>query len=306
MNDILRSFLTALAILLAILTVTVGLIAPKLQRNVAGNPEHELGQALTYAPAKRLVLQHTDGSITIETADIEQMQVQVNARIYARGWLLGKLAREYAASMLASDETPDQVLIITEPGDRPDELQVFADYRVIVPPGTDLDLTVGVGNITIGPGCGAIALRARSSDIVIEAPLGTVFAETVNGRIEAHTLADAADLETENGDIRASTAGRTLNARTGDGAIIAQILQPTVTRAYLNTRNGDIKVSLAEGCSAEVEALTERGQVTAEYPVDARHGVEKRRKIVGTIGAGTTELSMRAMNGNIHIARSTS
>src|SRR5690606_5266227 len=109
--------------------------------------------------------------------------------------------------------------------------------------------------------------------------------------------------ETVNGNVYTHMLGGSLWASTTNGAIVTRILQPEVARCNLSSLNGGITVSLAEGCSARMDASTERGIVRSDVPVRYTEGGNRRRHLRGDIGDGRTMVSMETVNGSIWIMR---
>jgi DUF4097 and DUF4098 domain-containing protein YvlB len=99
--------------------------------------------------------------------------------------------------------------------------------------------------------------------------------------------------------------GGPLLAATTNGAIVARALNPGVTECTLSSQNGGITLVMDEGCSAAVEARTDRGSIRSDFPVDSTSGCSKRRHLQGTIGSGHTKVKMDTLNGNIWIAKET-
>ena len=296
-----RSFVTALGLLVCILIATIAFVAPNLDRRVAASPAVEAERLIVESAPSLLVLRNLDGSVRIDSYDGEKVRASVAIRIYTRERGLDALAAEYAASLVSVSHDEQRLEIVTEPKERPDTLEVFADYAIQVPHGMSVDLVSENGNVRIGDDCGSVEIEGRNADIAVLSPRGQVTIRTTNGRISVLNAQEETHLETINGNIYAYMKGGSLRAGTTNGALVAHLQDPQVTDCDLTTRNGGITVVLAKSCSAQLEARTARGTVKSDYFVNTAQGIERRRHLRGSIGQGGTQLTMDTLNGNIWI-----
>lgn len=303
MKTVLRSALAAVLIAAAIQLFTVGALAPNLPRKVVPPGVQELRTQVL--PKARLVhVSNADGALTVATHDRDEIEVQANIRIYTQSWDPERVAQKYAATLIRTDRIGDTATIITEPEERPDEIDLLVDYTLLVPEGTDIGAVCMNGNVRVGAGCGRVRIMGNYTDIDITDPRGAVLAKSVTGRINVVNAAADTVLETVNGRIYASMMGGTLEASTTTGSIYTTLLDPSVQACDLTVLMGDITLVLSEGCSAQVDATTGRGVVTFELPPETLEGVYRRRELHGTLGPGQTKLTMNALNGNILLTRS--
>jgi len=304
MRTTIKSLVTALAVACIVQTCTVGFVAPNLPRTVATPPAvHEARQFVRPA-APEVSLDNADGSVTVYTHSANTVEARVDVKIYTRQRGLDAEAQDYADKLIQVADRDGALQIVTEPHERPDDLELFANYTIYVPAGTNLKLRSANGNVWVAKGCGAVDVQGRNTDVSITGPQGKVFARSTNGRIRVVDAADGADLKTVNGNVYAHVIHGSLDATTTNGVIVARLLRPDVDKCNLNTRNGGITVVMSDGCSAKLEARTARGIVTSDLPVDASQGVKRRRHVRGIVGAGHTALTMDTLNGNIWITRS--
>lgn len=305
MRPLFKSFLTASAVTLAVHTCTVGVVAPRLGRSVAAVP------AVTGAPhyvkpaAGKVELVNNDGAVVVTTHSADTIDVRARYRVYTMAKGMEELAASYGESLVKIEEVGDVLRIVTEPGERPEGLEVIAEYVVSVPNRTDLELRNANGNVTVAKGAGAITVRGRNSDVLINGAEGPVAVRSTNGRIRVVDAEAGAELETVNGNIYAHVSGGSLNADTTNGQIVARLLDRNVETCDLTTRNGGISVVLSPDSSAQLEARTARGAVNrGDVAVDVSNGIDRRRHLRGLIGDGRTALTMDSLNGNIMIMRS--
>ncbi len=298
-----RSAVTAIFIALAIQVFTVGILAPRLPREVCRpGIQTERSFRLNNAPVLHLV--NNDGAVRINTRE-EQKDILVTARIraYTDNAEAQDIALNYISTLFHIEETLEIVTLITEPGIRPDPIDLRVNYLISAPPNLDIAVDVANGNVWIEEGCNNISIEGNNSDIEVLGPNGAVNIKTINGRIRAFDCLSDTTLETVNGSIHATLLSGLLQASTTTGAITATLLDNKVTGCDLTSLNGSITLVMPEQHSAKVNANTARGVVRTDLPIATR-GIQKRRLLHGTLGTGDTAVSMNSMNGDIWIQRS--
>jgi hypothetical protein len=150
-------------------------------------------------------------------------------------------------------------------------------------------------------------MNVNNNDVNVEfkvrVPRGVRFSgRTVNGGIETGALGGDVDARTVNGSITIQAAG-IASAMTVNGSITA-----TMGRAdwsdenEFKTVNGAIVLNLPSDVSADVSAETLNGEISTDFPMTVL-GRISRRHLNGTIGSGGRELSLKTVNGSIHLRR---
>ncbi len=299
-----RSVATAAFIAVAIQIFAVGILAPKLPREVC-RPGAQQQQSMKFAAVPVVRLINTDGTVRVNVAEVKEIQVDADIRAYTPSTVEQPVAEQYITTLIKTKVSDTAVEVVTEPGERPDELDLRVDYIVTVPEGTDVALEVSNGNVRVAPGCNQVTVEGVNSDIDIQGPKGAVNAKSTNGRIRIYDTEAETTLETVNGNIQAQVKSGTLQASTITGSIMTTLLSPEVSACDLTSMNGAITLIMSENCSAEVSATTGRGTVRAEPGVELKSGEYKRHAMLGVIGDGATKLSMNSMNGDIVLQRST-
>jgi len=294
---------TAVFIALAIQIFTVGILAPRLPREVC-RPGIQSDQVFTLAVAPILRLENTDGAVLVQvTPGRKEIQVIARVRAYTANAEAQALAEAYLPTLFEIEESPDLLTMITEPGSRPDLVDMRVDYTIDVPPDMDISIDVANGNVWIAEGCRNISIEGNNSDIEITRPKGTVSAKTINGRISVLECASETTLETVNGSIQTSLSGGALQASTITGSILTTLLGETVEACDLTSLNGSITLVMSDHLSVDINAATERGLVRTDLSMEPWDGVTKRRHVCGKIGEGDTLISVNSMNGDIVIQR---
>lgn len=156
------------------------------------------------------------------------------------------------------------------------------------------------------PGSGG-RMNTNNNDVRVEftvrVPAGVRFiGRTVNGEVEAESLAGDVAAHTVNGKIRIATTGWA-EAKTVNGSISARMGQTAGTRPIeLATVNGGIYLELPAAANATLHASTVNGRISTDFPLMI-HGRFTGREITGTIGQGGPELNLKTVNGSIELRR---
>jgi hypothetical protein len=156
------------------------------------------------------------------------------------------------------------------------------------------------------PGSGG-RMSVNNNDVKVEftvhVPAGVRFiGRTVNGEVEAASLAGDVQAHTVNGKIRISTAG-SAEAKTVNGSITASVGQAAGMKPLeFHTVNGGIELELPATVNANIHASTVNGHISTDFPLMI-HGKFSGREITGAIGQGGPDLSLKTVNGSIELHR---
>ena len=149
--------------------------------------------------------------------------------------------------------------------------------------------------------------NVRSNDVRVDfrvrVPAGVnLLARTVNGDINAESLASNVESKTVNGNVRISTSGHA-EAKTVNGEIQARLGSANWTGALnFKTVNGEIIIELPPDVGASVQASTFNGTINSDFPLTLL-GKNNKRQLSGTIGQGGRELLLKTLNGSINLRR---
>lgn len=305
MQSIVRSTATAVFIAVAIQSFTVGVLAPRLPREVC-RPGVRDTRSITVPKVRTVAILNEDGAINVSThpRDVDAIEIKADIRVYTQNSEQRLLAEQYLDSLIQVEQDNDMLRVISEPAERPDGLDLRVDYKVVVPEGTHMNITGNFGNVLVSRGCGHISVLGNNTDIDIEEPVGNVTAKSTNGRIRVYDAAGDTRLETVNGSIYANMRGGSLNAATTNGHVYVTLLEPDVTSCDLTVTNGGITLVTVDGISAEITAATGRGTIRSDLEFQEEEGVQRLRELHGVLGDGKTRLSLQSLNGDIWITRS--
>lgn len=302
MGTITRSIITAMVIALAIQAVTVGVLAPVLPRFLC-RPQVSSSRELSFPDVQRIEIENADGCLDVQTHDSTEVLLRAELKVFPPSVSERATAEKYLESLLDVRVESGTMTLVTEPGERPDLLDIRADYTLLVPPGTDIKIEGANGNVAVAKGCGAVSIAGNNRDILIEEPLGKVRVRSTNGRIRVYDSVGSADLQTVNGTIYAHLLGGALDASTTNGSIVATLRGPDVGACKLTSLNGGVTLVMPETCGARVMARTGSGTIRSDHDVVLDGGIQRRREVHGVIGDGHTELVMTSLNGNIWLAK---
>lgn len=299
----LKSIITALAIAALVLAFCVRVLAPKLPP-IVGRPDAQETRNFVHSSPGALRLSNTDGLVKIATSTGDSISGTAHIRAFRRGASSDEQLRQFVASLVQVREESGVLVVDTEAGQRTADFDLFVEYEITVPKGTNLTVTSNNGNVWVRAGCGDVHVAGRNSDIDIAQPLGKVTVESVNGRIQLAEAPEGATLRTVNGDVIAKVVGGHLDASTDNGVIHADILGPNLDQASLTSQNGGVNLRVARDVSASITATALRGSVVSELALDTTGGAQQPRYLKGTIGGGRAQINLDTLNGNILIARS--
>jgi hypothetical protein len=147
--------------------------------------------------------------------------------------------------------------------------------------------------------------NVRNNDVqvtfYVKVPAGVEFrGRTVNGDVNVEDLSSDVSAHTVNGDIEIATTGFA-EANTVNGSIEAAMGSFDVERGLsFSTVNGSISLDLPDDVDANVDAKWVNGSLEADLPLKLVGRLSKHAA-QGALGEGGPELSLKTVNGSIHI-----
>lgn len=140
-------------------------------------------------------------------------------------------------------------------------------FAVRVPAGVKLDLVLVEGNI-VSASTAPVRARGVNGNVTIVTSVGPVQAENVNGNVDAR-----------------------MTTLSGSDSV------------KVSTVNGSVFAFLPETADATVEMRTTNGSVVSDFPTAVGSGQRFDKVIRATLGAGTTPVRVRSVNGNAQLRR---
>lgn len=222
--------------------------------------------------------------------------------------------------------------------DREGDVEAWADLRVLVPAGIDVEVRVAVGemsargvsaNLLLDTHSGAVTaeeLRGRiridtgsgnvlaagiegeldvdtgSGDVVVRnAQVGTLGVDTGSGAVVLEGFrADALHVDTGSGGVRGGGDAEAVEVDTGSGDV-ALDLGARLLNVTVDTGSGSVTLGVPETYGARITLETASGDLDVNLPLQVvRRGQDA---LEGTIGDGRGRLAVDTGSGNITVRR---
>jgi hypothetical protein len=140
-------------------------------------------------------------------------------------------------------------------------------FRVRIPTGAKLDLVLVEGNI-VSASTAPVRARGVNGNVTVVTSVGPVQVQGVNGSVDAR-----------------------MTTLSGSDSV------------KVSTVNGNVFVFLPESADATVDMRTTNGGVLSDFPTAVGSGERFDKVIRATLGAGTTPVRVRNVNGNAQLRR---
>jgi hypothetical protein len=160
-------------------------------------------------------------------------------------------------------------------------LRAKAIINIAAPPGASIIIRSGLGNVTV------FGVRT-----------GTVRVITNNGKITVTGPAASYDLQAINGNIKGVGLTGPVWAKTRNGSINVDMAPPPDSSSTMETRNGDVNITLPADANVNVFGAVKVGRI--EAPEFATIGA-KGHEVEGVLNRGDARLRMQLKNGTIRL-----
>lgn len=223
-------------------------------------------QTYGFSPGQRLSISNTNGDISVEAWDRDEVQVRATKRVKSRSRSVDELLAELRIEVEVDGRG---IEIDTEyPFSRGlfgrSDVNASVEYDVMVPRRADLEL------------------------------------RTVNGEIDVARVDGEIRLRSTNGGLSVTDSAGSVNAATTNGGIQAELDRVSEASMVFETTNGGIRVYLPSTVRASLLARTTNGSIDTDFPVEVR-GSFRRTRLEGDINGGGPLLELRTTNGAIRI-----
>lgn len=298
--------------------------------------EEEQTVAVPAAGITALSLNQPRSDISVEAGDGDQITVTAEIRVWAGD---RDEAEERLKSLkLAAENDGGTLRVKLEGPPWTKKRWTSADYRISLPRTVALELGTAAGDIEVA-GCHAGATVATASgDVGLRDCRGEVSVSTASGDIELASCsglkaqvrtasgdiglsdcAGSAALQTVSGDaeigldgdlsvtsVSGDVSADVANARnvvvhstSGDVAVAVASAAPAPQLALVSI-SGDVELSLPDGISATLEAVTTSGDIDCDRELaDAER---KGRRLAGRLGEGAGRITVTTTSGDISIS----
>ncbi|HEY5615231.1 MAG TPA: hypothetical protein VIL52_04350 [Bacteroidota bacterium] len=276
------------------MTASVLVLIPVLGIGQDVSEKEEIRRTLKFTgtEAKRIVLDNTDGSITVTGYDGDEIQLVVIKEIEAESRVKIQEAKEEV--ILEIKEEPNKIILYVDAPWRKSDGSInyrgfhYYGYRVI----HDFELRV--------PMKVSLYLRTvNEGEIIVKDVEGEFEIKNVNAGIEMTNIAGPAKVSTVNGPVKVFFSKN-----------------PNSDCSF-ETVNGRVEVEFQEGLSADLQLKTFNGEVFTDFEilnlprndetVERKKGGKKiyRRgdSFSARVGKGGPEFSFNTLNGDIYITK---
>jgi Putative adhesin len=128
--------------------------------------------------------------------------------------------------------------------------------------------------------------------------------KTVNGSVSVHGVQGGGDIRSVNGDVEVTDSVGRFNAKTTNGNLTLQ-LRDVANGAPMDieTVNGSVVLTLPSDTKANLKVQNMNGDFSSELPVTAATAPTSVGAFRAKLGTGGGEISLRTINGTIHLVR---
>ncbi|MEA1987035.1 MAG: hypothetical protein U9N76_06065 [Candidatus Marinimicrobia bacterium] len=173
--------------------------------------------------------------------------------------------------------------------------------------GKGISLITFGGDIVAMKTIGGLSVETKGGDILIEDVLGNVHAETSGGNVKGTKILGNTKMRTMGGDINIETISGSINAETLSGDINLSAGKMNTSKnnsIVLKTKNGSIKLRIAETVSCRIDATAEGfgSDIISDFDIDIS---KNPRETIGKgkINKGTNMVKLKVYNGDIIIKK---
>jgi hypothetical protein len=177
-----------------------------------------------------------------------------------------------------------------------------ADITLTIPSDCPIQLGMMSASTTVSGVSAGISATTISGGLTLDGVTGTVKAKTVSGDLEARGLDGEVVFNSISGDLTLAggSIGR-LDARTVSGQVTADAGLPDGGDIRVATVSGEVTVRLPADPSVRVELRSASGRVQTTLDELQPPGRPRPASVTGTIGDGSSRLSVTSMSGGITV-----
>ena len=239
-------------------------------------------QSASLAVGGEVIVETTNGSITVDTWDSDEVRVVA-------------IKKARADDVAEARELLEQIEVRVEEGrgsvtvsaDVPrtswrDGGSASVSFEITVPSSAELEANSKNGSIDVND----LGARARL--------------ETQNGSITADGVGGPLEISSNNGSIKAYEVEGAIQAETTNGSIKAEVTTANLDDDMrIETTNGTIELRLDAGVAASIDARTRNGSVSSDFSGGIQD--KRRRTLDLDLNGGGTRIEIESSNGSIRV-----
>ena len=287
----------------------VGMIGPipAASRNPADIVVETIERSFTVQGRPVLWVKNADGRIRVTAANQQQVQIRAIKEVHGASGI--DEAKQVAARVEVRIEQSGSRIRAEAVyprgnfslGRQPEPL---VHFEITVPKASDMEAVNGdgdlevdglEGNITAVTGDGALSLNNCAGNVQSQTGDGELRIQGVRGEV----LARSGD-----GSITVDGVIEALQSKSGDGRIRIKALPGSrVMRPwFVQSGDGDVRISLPEGFAANVDLSTSDGQIRVEHPIALERSTSEH-KLAGKLNGGGNYFRIKTGDGDITIEK---
>ncbi len=263
----------AIPVLVALLALISGGAA------LAAEHQEEFQKTLPLSAKGQFSLKNVNGEVTITTWKEEKVEIKALKKT-------NKAAENLQKVKIEVTSTTDSVSIET-----------------IYPKGKNTGVSVSY-EVRVPEGIQLAKVHTVNGGLNLTGPFGRASASAVNGGVHVENASGVLNLETTNGDVKAVNVRGDINAQTTNGSIQLD-LKALEAEVKAQTTNGGIKLRLSslQEINATLDAKTVNGSISLDIPVTVQSLDKSKHQLRGQLGQGGPLISLRTVNGSVHLTR---
>ncbi|HET9071460.1 MAG TPA: DUF4097 family beta strand repeat-containing protein [Acidimicrobiales bacterium] len=144
------------------------------------------------------------------------------------------------------------------------------------------------GDVELGDVTGNVRIRTASGDLRCGAVGGRLSVAGASADVRIDSTEAEADIQLASGDVRLARAEGSVRVRTASGDIAVE--RAAAGRVDLDSKSGDVRVGVAAGTGARLDASSLSGKLVCDLPVED-----------GGTADATLEVVCHTLSGDVHI-----
>jgi hypothetical protein len=175
-----------------------------------------------------------------------------------------------------------------------------ANLELHVPRGTNIDVSVSNGKISITSLCGRVRARSSNGSVTIDDVTGDIEVATTNARVCCAMTNGRLMARSSNGKIELDQHRGSVDASTSNGLIHVSMDEIGKAGVQLATSNGRILLELPEDVNAEVDIRVDNGVIRNDRTL-CKATRATNGQVRGQLGTGGPLIKLRTSNGSISL-----
>lgn len=305
--------------------IALALASPVLLR-----ADYRAEKQLKLEPGGRLVVDSSDGSVTVEgerksgahvvvTAnrdDIEQYlefryeenpgEVRIVIKRRHEGWFNWG---HHGLNLHIAVTVPEETSLNVKTGGGSVEASRINREAELDTSGGSIKASELGANLRAHTSGGSITIERVKGNARVDTSGGGITGEDLDGTLDARTSGGSIDLRRIKGDLLAHTsgggigiedAGGRVNADTSGGSVEVRFTRGNSHGGEIESSGGGVRVALDRSANLNLDASTSAGSVVTDLPITVSGNLGKSH-VVGTVGSGGPLLRIHSSAGSVRI-----